>query len=121
MSNASAGVFVSDVPHCLLGGDVPLDFISAVQACTNSSTSSGTTVLLFQVDCHRGRCGAGCPAAGAFWFFAGCAPLFLKREKSGMVLSVSYRSCGHGWRSVGKGKGVGDVVSGGKQKEWPWQ
>ena len=28
----------------------PLDFISSVQACTSSSTSSGTTVALFHDD-----------------------------------------------------------------------
>lgn len=68
---------------------IPLDFISAVHACTNASTSSGTTVLLFHVDWNFGCCGTTGPDSVAVLIFdAGCAPLFLNRGNSGIVDAV---------------------------------
>ena len=71
----------------------PLDFISAVQACMSSSTSSNTTVLLLHDDTHLGFCGA----TGGLLVYSGCgllldvglAPLFLSREKSGILLAYT--------------------------------
>ena len=122
MSSASAMAGSANCLRSVACYSIPLDFISAVQACTNASTSSGTTVLLFHVDWNFGCCGITGPASAAVLFFdAGCAPLFLNRENSGIVNAVwgslSLGEAQIGWQSKGGGCADSCVVNKGGRKE----